>query len=180
MDIGKIRYERHLSARARSLGVTVYPDSRVVVTVPRDTPEPSVSDYVSRNADWIAKRLGELERYEDCINLLGGRRDYLKHRERARSFVHSRLGMFNSVYALNYNRVSIKNLKASWGSCSELNNLNFNYKLIHLPEPLAEYIVVHELCHLAEFNHSKKYWTLVARTIPDHKERRKALRKYLI
>lgn len=176
----QIFYEERRSVRARDLGLTVYPDSRVVVTVPPGTEPDAVSAFVSRYSKWITGQLTELSRFKGCNFLPGGRRDYLKHKERARSFVHSRLGMFNSFYGLNYNRVSIKNLKSCWGSCSELNNLNYNYKLIHLPEPLAEYIVVHELCHLAEFNHSKKYWTLVARMIPDHKERRKALRKYLM
>jgi len=71
-------------------------------------------------------------------------------------------------------------LRSRWGSCSVSGNLNFNYKLIHLPEDIAEYIVAHELCHLAEFNHSKKFWELVSKTIPDHKLRRKRLKKYLM
>lgn len=180
MDNHGIRFETRSSARARSLGVTVYPDSRVVVTVPRGTPHGAVSDYISRNMAWIEEQTKTLKRYEGCINLPGGRRDYLKHKEKARSFVRTRLLMFNEYYRLRYGRISIKNLRASWGSCSELGNLNYNYKIVHLPDPLAEYIVVHELCHLAEFNHSNRFWELVSRAVPDHKERRKALRRYLM
>jgi predicted metal-dependent hydrolase len=180
MDMKDIQLERRLSARAKKPALTVYPDSRVVVTVPRGIPTPIIDLYVSRNRKWIQDRLKEMARYKDCVSLPAGRRDYLKHKERAREFVHARLLMFNSYYGFAYNRVSIKNLRSNWGSCSELSNLNFNYKLIHLPEPLAEYIVVHELCHLAELNHSARFWELVARSIPDHKERRKALRKYLM
>ncbi|MEA3249044.1 MAG: SprT family zinc-dependent metalloprotease [Patescibacteria group bacterium] len=180
MSTEEIQYTERPSTRARNLGLTVYPDRRVVVTVPQGTPPRVVSDYVAGNTEWVARRLKELEKYEGCVGLPGGRRDYLKHKERARSFVHSRLGMYNNYYRLPYNRVSIKNLKSAWGSCSELGNLNYNYKLVHLPEPLAEYIVVHELCHLAEFNHSKRFWMLVAHAIPDHKVRRKTLRKYLM
>ncbi len=180
MENADIQFERRESSYAKNLGLTVYPDSRVVITVPRGSPIDAVDRYLEENTAWITKRLKEMEKYRGCVSLPGGRRDYLKHKETARSFVTARLLMFNQVYGLEYNRVSIKNLRASWGSCSELGNLNYNYKIVHLPEPLAEYIVVHELCHLAEFNHSKRFWALVGRTVPDHPVRRKALLKYLM
>jgi predicted metal-dependent hydrolase len=74
--------------------------------------------------------------------------------------------------------VFIKNTKRNWGSCSEKGNLNFNYKLALLPRELAAYVVVHELCHLAVFDHSQTFWDLVSREMPDHKALRKAMRKY--
>ncbi len=75
----------------------------------------------------------------------------------------------------------IKNHKTRWGSCSELGNLNFNYKLIFLPDAIVDYIVVHEICHLIEFNHSQDFWRLVARTIPNFRELRHELRsRYLL
>jgi predicted metal-dependent hydrolase len=70
--------------------------------------------------------------------------------------------------------------KSRWGSCSRKKNLNFNYKLIQLPLELADYIVVHELCHLQEFNHGQGFWNLVGETIPDYKARRDELRKKFI
>ena len=102
---------------------------------------------------------------------------YLKHKERARGFVQSRVEALCSEYGFSYGRIAIRNTKRSWGSCSELGNLNFSYKIIFLPEHLAEYIIVHELCHLKEFNHSPKFWAHVEVILPDHKERRKELRK---
>lgn len=83
---------------------------------------------------------------------------------------------YSAVYGFRASRISIRNPKTRWGSCSEKGNLNFSYKLLFLPDVLADYIVVHELCHLAELNHSAKFWQLVAKTLPDYKERRKALR----
>lgn len=98
-------------------------------------------------------------------------------REQARRFVENRIKYFNSFYGFKINRISIKNQKSRWGSCSKKRNLNFNYKIIYLKPALAEYLIVHELCHLGEFNHSKKFWALVRKTIPDFVKINKELRR---
>jgi len=81
-----------------------------------------------------------------------------------------KVAKFNKIYGFEYNKINIKNQKTRWGSCSKKGNLNFNYKIALLPERMAEYIVVHELCHLGEFNHSRKFWNLVAKTMPEYQE----------
>jgi hypothetical protein len=91
--------------------------------------------------------------------------------------VHARLAYFNVHYKLSLRKVFIKNLKSRWGSCSSRGNLNFNYKILFLPPHLADYIVVHELCHLKHFNHSQDFWALVAETTPHYKPLRAMLRK---
>jgi predicted metal-dependent hydrolase len=83
----------------------------------------------------------------------------------------------NQHYQHPLRKVFIKNLKSRWGSCSSRGNLNFNYKLVFLPPAVADYIIVHELCHLRHFNHSAEFWALVAETIPRYKEFRRLLRK---
>lgn len=99
-----------------------------------------------------------------------------RQREHARAFVHHRLFVLNEIYGFVYNRVAIRNQRTRWGSCSKKGNLNFNYRIASLPFHLADYIIVHELCHLREFNHSQNFWNLVAQVIPDHRERRRELR----
>ncbi len=103
-------------------------------------------------------------------------RHYEEHKEHARALVHEKLAHWNQYYNCTYNRVAIKNLRSRWGSCSSKQNLNFNYRIVFLPEALIDYIIVHELCHLIEFNHSSTFWEHVARTIPDHYELKSALR----
>jgi predicted metal-dependent hydrolase len=104
------------------------------------------------------------------------RRQYLKVKEEARQLVHERVRHFNQAYGFPVGRIFIKNHRSRWGSCSQKGNLNFNYKIVFLPAELADYIVVHELCHLREFNHSPRFWRLVEEVIPDHRKRRLALR----
>ena len=95
---------------------------------------------------------------------------YSEHKEQARTLVHDRLVHFNQHYNLPYNRVSIKNQRRCWGSCSSLKNLNFNYKILFLPPHLRDYIIVHELCHLAELNHGRQFWSLVAEQVPEYQK----------
>lgn len=76
-----------------------------------------------------------------------------------------------------YGRVSIKDQKTRWGSCSQKGNLNFNWRLIHAPEAVRDYVVIHELCHLTQMNHSQKFWQEVSRFCPDYKSHRQWLRE---
>jgi hypothetical protein len=101
---------------------------------------------------------------------------YLKYKESARALVNERLQYFNQYYGYKWNKIAIRNQKTRWGSCSKAGNLNFNYKIALLPPRAADYIIVHELCHLKEFNHSQNFWNLVSKTIPDFKEVRKQLK----
>mgnify|MGYP001607235311 CR=1 FL=1 len=135
----------------------------------------------------------------------GTRVSYLKYKEAARELVKSRLEYYmrsifssplvsknassftdftllenNKLYQFKIGRVSIKNHKSRWGSCSKKGNLNFNYKLALLPQELADYVIVHELCHLGEFNHSPKFWKLVARAIPNYKALKKKFKGLII
>lgn len=102
---------------------------------------------------------------------------YLEHRERALALVTSRLAYFNAFYNFKYNKITIRNQTSRWGSCSRRGNLNFNYRIALIDPELADYVIVHELCHLGEFNHSPKFWELVARTMPEWRRVRKKLRE---
>jgi len=109
-----------------------------------------------------------------------GRARYLLYKEPARRLVIDRLAFFNSLYNFQYKRIAIRDQRSRWGSCSTGNNLNFNYRIILLPLELADYIIVHELCHLAEMNHSFKFWQLVGQAIPDWRQRRRLLKKIVL
>ncbi len=95
---------------------------------------------------------------------------YLKYKEVARQLAKNRLAHYNAVYGFTVNRIAIKDSRSRWGSCSKKGNLNFSYKIALLPLDMADYVIVHELCHLGEFNHSQKFWDLVAQTVPNYKE----------
>jgi predicted metal-dependent hydrolase len=102
------------------------------------------------------------------------------HKEFARERILARLAHWHAFYPYAYGRVAIRDQSSRWGSCSKKKNLNFNYRIAFLPEPLMDYVIVHELCHLQEFNHSKAFWDLVAQMIPDYINLRSELRRIAI
>lgn len=103
--------------------------------------------------------------------------NYLKYKTQASILAKERLEYFNTFYNFKYNKITIRNQRTRWGSCSKKGNLNFNYKIALISKEESDYIIVHELCHLKEFNHGKKFWDLVALTIPDYKKVRTGLRQ---
>lgn len=88
------------------------------------------------------------------------------------------LEMYSQAYDLPYSRVSIKRQKTRWGSCSAQKSINLNYQLLLLPLELARYVIIHELCHTKELNHSINFWRLVASLDPDWQQHRQRLRNF--
>ncbi|MFQ6806099.1 MAG: M48 family metallopeptidase [Lachnospiraceae bacterium] len=100
-----------------------------------------------------------------------------QNRELARQRITLRVEYFAPLVGVTYNRIFIKEQKTRWGSCSSLGNLNFNWKLILLDEESLDYVVVHELAHRKQMNHSPTFWAEVERVLPDYRERRRRLKE---
>ncbi len=173
----EIAYILRVSGRARRMRLIVYRDARVVVTMPRRMDERVAERFVAAKSRWILEKLERFRRMPFGIATGGTKRDFLMHQERARALARERVAHFNRMYGLSFKKISIKNQRTLWGSCSKKGNLNFNYKIALLPPALADYIIVHELCHLAQPNHSRAFWNLVSQAIPDPIAMRRALRK---
>ncbi len=101
---------------------------------------------------------------------------YQKHVEQARQVILGEVHAWASRIGVTYNNVRVKNQSRRWGSCSSLGNLNFNFRILFLSPTLREYIIIHELCHLKELNHSRRFWTLVAQYYPAYDEAERELR----
>jgi predicted metal-dependent hydrolase len=99
------------------------------------------------------------------------------YRWTAEKLIRDKVAKTGSRLCLAYRRIALKEMRARWGSCSVKGNLNFNWKLILMPEPVIDYVVIHELTHLKEMNHGKKFWALVEKECPDWRERRSWLTK---
>ena len=155
----------------------VHPGGAVVLTVPFASPQSAIREFVTRQAEWLKRAIARMMQYKALP--VSGRRDYLKYKELARTFLHERVAYWNESYGFSYCRIAIKNNRRTWGSCSRKGNLNFSYSLLFLPRALADYVVVHELCHLKHPNHSRSFWSEIAKSIPDFQTRRRELQRYM-
>ncbi len=157
--------------------MTIKSGGEIRVTLPRSARPGSLDAFLSEHKNWIKKKWSVLSKRPKQLTVSESRALYEKHKEEARKLVHERILFFNNTYNFSFGAVAIRNQKTRWGSCSRKGNLNFNYKIALLPPYLADYVVVHELCHLKEFNHGEYFWKLVEQTLPDYKERRRLLKK---
>jgi predicted metal-dependent hydrolase len=98
-------------------------------------------------------------------------------KDRADDYIPKRVDKLARKYGFNYNKVKIKNLSSSWGSCTSNKNLSFNLKLMCFNQKVIDYVIIHELCHLRIMSHSKRFWKLVENIIPDYKDRKLELDK---
>lgn len=173
----KISYFFRKSSKAKKIRLTIYGNGEVRLTVPLRVSKRVAERFVKEKSKWILSRTSSSKQAQGRLNSKEERRKYIEHKEKARQLVLERVKHFNQFYSFNFNRISIRNQKTRWGSCSGNKNLNFNYKLVFLSPELTDYIVVHELCHLKELNHSERFWKLVAETIPNYKELKRELRR---
>jgi len=179
--MSNILYTIKKSRRARRISITVRYSGDVVVTMPLLMPAFVAAQFVEKKKSWIQATQEKFKkRFENKTIISQKKTDYLKDKKRALDFVTERVHHYNKIYNFKVGRISVKNQKSRWGSCSSKGNLNFNFSLVNLPLELADYIVVHELCHIKELNHGKKFWELVAVAMPDYKTRRAVLKQNYI
>jgi len=153
-------------------------DGRVLVTAPMRISKKMVDNFVASQTQWILEHTQKkvIQKTHDIpahITQTG----YHACASRAKKLITERLNYFNKHYGFAYKNITIRNQQTRWGSCSSKGNLNFRYTLLFLPLHLVDYVVVHELCHIQEMNHSKRFWLLVGQTISDYKSRRRELLK---
>ncbi|MBP9701474.1 MAG: M48 family metallopeptidase [Candidatus Pacebacteria bacterium] len=168
-------YTLKFSKRSRSLRLTVNCEGNVIVSAPEHTDLSLIENFITKKKSWILDKIQYFSSFTTKIKTT--KRDYLLYKEKARALAQNKIEHYNKVYNFAYKNISIRNQKTRWGSCSRTGSINFNYKIALIPEHLAEYIIVHELCHIGELNHSQDFWDLVAITMPEYKKHRAELRK---
>ena len=169
-DVGVIRYIKN--NRAKRIVISVKPDF-VRVTVPRRQTMKNAQKFVEQKIDWI-------KTHSKNMQLLRKKSEELPKikREEAREKLGKRLSELAQKYNFQYNRVSIRNQRTRWGSCSSKDNISLNMKLLHLPENLIDYILLHELVHTRVKNHSKDFWNELETVVPNARTIDKQLREY--
>ena len=167
----RIEYSVRKHRKAKRLKIAISCDGNCMVTLPWRMSMWDAEKFIQKNSEWVLEKMKTMKKIgRKSLFSRHSREEYLRLREYARDFVTRRLEKYSEVYGFEYKSVAIRDQRTRWGSCSSKKNLNFNYKIMLLPQRHADYIIVHELCHLKEFNHSKRFWSLVAETIPEYEK----------
>jgi predicted metal-dependent hydrolase len=174
MKIFDYTLRRH--PRAKSLKILIRADGGVTVTAPKRLSQRVIQEFVTQRQDWIAATQLRLRLDPKRLAMQGTPAEYQQYKVAALRLAEERLQYFNAEYGFTIRQVVIRNPKGRWGSCSSNGRLMFSYKIALLQPALADYIIVHELCHLGAMNHAPAFWKLVQRTVPDYASCRRQLR----
>lgn len=173
-----IEYELVRSNR-KTVSIQVNEEGEVIVRAPLRMAKYKIDELVIEKADWIEKSIDKIneskERKESVRKLSDAELERLKRI--ARVELRNLVWEYAPLVGAGYGRIVIRAQKSRWGSCSKEGNINLNCLLVLAPPEVRKYVVVHELCHRIEMNHSKRFWAEVARVFPDYKECRAWLRK---
>ena len=171
-----------IRSRRKTLVIEITPDAKVVVRAPLKVPVTEINRFIGEKADWIDKHIKMMEKRKE--ERKSADRQPLSKQEikllttKAKRILPERVRYYAEIMGVEYGRITIRMQKSRWGSCSSKKNLNFNCLLMLTPQEIIDYVVVHELCHLKEMNHSPRFWAEVEKVLPDYKERRKWLRDH--
>ena len=169
-DIEKdIEYTMIRSDR-KTIGLEVKPDGQVIVRAPRRLSESEIRGFVQKHRAWILKHQKmvneRVEKRREIRKLT--KQEIQKLADQAVEVIPKRVAYYAPKVGVTYGRITIRNQKTRWGSCSSKGNLNFNCLLMLTPPEVLDSVVVHELCHRKEMNHSKQFYQEVLRVYPDY------------
>ncbi|MCR5357494.1 MAG: M48 family metallopeptidase [Lachnospiraceae bacterium] len=166
----------YIRSKRKTIGISIEKDGSVILRAPYWCSKKEALQFLFEKQDWIERtreRVMEEEKIRKFYSFSDEELNDIKRR--AKIILPSMVRDIAGQMGEEYGRVTIRAQKSRWGSCSLKKNLNFNCLLILLPENVQRYVIVHELCHLKEMNHSKAFWREVAKYQPTYKEDRKQL-----
>ncbi len=166
-----------IRSQRKTLSLEVNEDGQVIVRAPQQTSLGKIDGYVRKHFLWILRKMNEMEQVRRH------RRTYTdEEREKgillAKTVIPQRVEYFAKIMGVSYGKITIREQKTRWGSCSAKGNLNFNWKLTLMPRDVLDYCVVHELAHRLEMNHSEAFWAVVEGVLPDYRRLRETLDEY--
>ena len=166
----------------RSIGIEVDREGKVTVRAPYSCEKKRIDRFLLEKENWIRQKVklqkeNAMKRQEKREMPEAEKKYY---RNLAREVLGARTGYYARKMGVTYGRISIREQKTRWGSCSSEGNLNFNCRLLFVPDRIVDYVVIHELAHRRFMNHSKAFWKEVEKYMPDYKEQKKLLSRFAI
>ncbi len=169
-----------IRSNRRTISLEITPAGQVLVRAPRRMSELEIHAFVESKSSWLAKHLQKKEKDMESLQEEGyfSEREIKRLEQLAKQVIPEKVAYYARLMGVTYGRISIRKQKTRWGSCSREGNLNFNCLLMMAPPEVLDYVVVHELSHRLEMNHSARFWTLVEKVMPDYRVSRKWLKEH--
>ncbi|MDL2302431.1 M48 family metallopeptidase [Lachnospiraceae bacterium OttesenSCG-928-D06] len=164
----------------KTISLEVNKNAEVIVRAPYYATDKQIEEWVQEKSSWIEKSIEKAKKRKELI----GEQDLLtieelnKLAEQALSVIPKKVAYYAEKIGVSYSRITIRNQRSKWGSCSGKGNLNFNCLLMLAPSEVLDYVIVHELCHRKEMNHSPLFWKEVENVLPDYKVSRLWLKEH--
>ena len=161
-----------IRSRRKTIAIQITPAGEVLVRCPKYMPPGEVSRFVRSKQRWIEEKLSQIPPPQPTLT----EAELKALAARAREDLPRRAAHWAPIIGVTWGRITIRSQKSRWGSCSAKDNLNFNCLLMLAPPEVRDYVVVHELCHIKELNHSPAFWALVEEALPDYRARKQWLK----
>lgn len=170
-----------IKSNRKTVAIQINADLTVTMRVPRRATKRDIQKILKEKEGWILKHLEEMKEQQEAYEASAPepltKEEIKALAEKALVYIPKRVEYFSKLIGVNYGRITIRNQKTRWGSCSSRGNLNFNCLLMLTTPEAIDYVVVHELCHRKQMNHSKAFWSEVEKILPDYKTQVKWLRE---
>lgn len=165
-----------IKSRRKTISVEVRSTGEVIVRAPMYASKNDIERFIESRREWINRHLEKIHNEEpvDCLTM----EELHELADKALQVIPEKVEFYAQRIGVSYGGITIRNQKTRWGSCSSKGNLNFNCLLMLMPEEILDYVIVHELCHRKEMNHSKNFWELVEKAMPDYRIRKKWLKDH--
>lgn len=175
----------------KNITITIKSNGEVFVNAPKRTSERDVLNFIKQKQDWIDRNIDKIKLYKSLYNKFDFDKYVYKNLQKFEvsnnkefynktfiEYITPFVKSISSKIGLNSSKIIKTNSKRMWGSMNNKKEMHLNWKLIILPEKLIEYVIVHELCHIKQLNHSKYFWQEVSKYLSDYKTRKKELKEY--
>jgi hypothetical protein len=168
---------RIVRSNRKTLAISLGKDGIFLARAPYRLPVDRIEDFMLKNREWLIKQKKKQEEIREQAVVIT-EEERARGVEKALKIFPERTAYYAKRMGVTYNCITIREQKTRWGSCSAKGNLNFNWKLVLMPPEVLDYVVVHELAHRREMNHSVRFWKVVEAELPDYQARRALLRQY--
>ncbi len=167
-----------IQSNRKTMSIQVRKTGQVIVRAPLWMKRTDIEKLISEKETWIKKHLEAFQKQNENpeTHIQTSPQELELLAQKAKKVLPGKVAYYAEKVGVTYGRITIRNQKTRWGSCSAKGNLNFNCLLMKAPEEVQDYVVVHELCHRKQMNHSKEFWVEVEKILPEYKKQEKWLK----